>query len=497
MRGLEAPGAKHPLVRTPSLRLVPKWRGPDERQFLPAALEIIETPASPVGRSIALLIATAAATAVLWASVGQVNIITSAPGRVVPVGRSKVLQPFQAGIVQTIVVNDGEHVTAGQPLILLDPVFANADALRLKTDLHELELDRSRLEGLRAALGTANAPRLLDIPAGTTPLEAGVAFQQMQAQASDEIAKLDDIEEQIVEKQFEAGQALGAIAKIDADLPFLGQVAAMRTRLLDDKVGSKLDWLSSEEQLAETGPDLAVATAQEEAALAYVGVLKQQRAEAVAGYTERVTADLEQVDEKIDDNSQGLIKADQLVDLTVLRAPIAGTIQQLAVHTVGGVVSQGEPLLTVVPNDQNLIVEASIKNQDIGFVHTGQVAEIKIGAYDFTRFGTIKGTVMSITRDVVDQTPSQAPENDGYESGADPNGPGQGTAQNGLNTMSQEPEYVAHIALSATSIQTDQGSAAILPGMAVTADIKTGRRRIISFLLSPFAHQIDDAGKQR
>jgi hemolysin D len=497
MNGLQAPGRAGQLTKTPSLTLVSKRRGPDERQFLPAALEIIESPASPVGRAVALLIATAAATAILWASISQVDIITSASGRVVPIGRSKILQPFQPGIVETILVNDGDRVTAGQPLILLDPVFADADAMRLQQDLREVQIDRSRLEGLQAVLGSSNVPRLRDIPAGITTVELAEANMHMQAQASEEAARVGSIEEQVAEKQSEVEQAVAAIAKIQADLPFFQQVATMRSQLLKERVGSRLDWLTAEQQLAETGPDLAMAEAQRDAALADISDLQKRRVMAEADYGKGVMADLEQAIEKTDETSQDLIKAKQQVALTTLRAPIGGTIQQLEVHTIGGVVTQGQALLTIVPDYQRLIVEASIQNQDIGFVHTGQVAEIKVGAFDFTRFGTIKGTVTSITRDVVDQTPSQAPENDGYASGADTSAPVQSSVQAGFSAMPQAPEYVAHITLGATNIQTDQGLADILPGMAVTADIKTGRRRIIGLLLSPFAHQIENAGKQR
>jgi hemolysin D len=127
-------------ARLPRLTLVPKQRDAADRAFLPAALEIVETPASPAGRAIGLLIVLAAFTAIAWASIGQVDIVTTAPGRIVPMGRSKVVQPFQAGIVQSILVSDGERVTAGEPLILLDPVFVDADAARLAEDLREVEL---------------------------------------------------------------------------------------------------------------------------------------------------------------------------------------------------------------------------------------------------------------------------------------------------------------------------------------------------------------------
>jgi hemolysin D len=489
-----------PLASSPAklralLKLVPD--GADERAFLPAALEIIETPASPIGRAIGGVIIAAAVTAVLWACFSKIDIIVSAPGRIIPVGQTKIVQPFQAGIVQAINVADGDHVQAGQPLIILDPTSAQADARRVAQDLLSLELDRARLEGLRVVLNSGVQPVLVDIPAGASQDQVAATNAQMQAQALEEAGKIADLDQQIAEKQSEAAQAMANIAKVETDKPYLSQVAGMRTTLLHDEVGSRLDWLNAEQQLADTGPDAELAQAQQKAALASVAALQQQRAETQGEYAAGVLNDLEQAEQKIGESSQDLVKANQAVDLTTLRAPIAGTVQQLTVHTIGGILTPAEALLTIVPDSQQLMVEASIQNQDIGFVHVGQEAQVKIGAFDFTRFGAIKGTVVSISHDVVDQMPNQPPQDDGYGQGAEQTGQTQNGNQNGVNPPPQEPEYVAHIVLAQTDIVTDAGPVALQPGMAVTADVKTGRRRVISYLLSPFSHQIEEAGRER
>ncbi len=478
------------------LKLVPDSRGADERAFLPAALEIIETPASPAGRSIGWLIAAAAVTAVIWASVSKIDIIATAPGRIIPVGRTKILQPFQAGIVRAIEVADGDHVRAGQPLIILDPTSAKADAKRVEQDLMDLELDRARLEGLRAVLASDTPPILRDVPAGATPDEVEAANAQMQQQALEEAGKIADIDQQIAEKQSEVQQAAATIAKVQTDKPFLAQVAGMRTTLLHDEVGSKLDWLNAEQQLADTGPDIEQAQAQQKAAQASVAALQQQRAETQAEYATGVLNDLAQAEQKIGDSTQDLVKADQDVTLTTLRAPISGTVQQLMVHTIGGIVTPAQALLTIVPDNQQLMVEASIQNQDIGFVHVGQEAQVKIAAFDFTRYGAIKGKVMSISHDVEDQTPYQPPQDDGYTQVNSTFVPQQAQS-NSSATQRQAPEYVAHILLSRDELKTSQGMAQLEPGMAVTADIKTGRRRVIDFLLSPFTYRIEEAGHER
>jgi hemolysin D len=489
-----------PLASTPArlrslLKLVPD--GADERAFLPAALEIIETPASPVGRAIAGLIAAAAVTAVIWASLAKIDIIATAPGRIIPVGQTKIMQPFQAGIVQAIDVADGDHVVAGQALIILDPTSAEADARRVSQDLLSLELDRARLEGLRAVLASGAAPVLLDVPANATREEIDAANAQMQAQALEEAGKIADIDQQIAEKRSEAQQAVASIAKVETDKPYLSQVAGMRTTLLHDAVGSKLDWLTAQQQLADTGPEIAQAQAQQQAALASVAALQQQRAETQGEYATGIYDDLDQTDQKIGESSQDLVKAQQAVTLTTLRAPISGTVQQLMVHTIGGIVTPAQALLTIVPDDQQLMVEASIQNQDIGFVHVGQEAEVKIAAFDFTRYGAIRGKVVSISRDVVDQTPYQPPQNDGYSQGANQPDQAQSGKQDDAGNTQQGPEYVAHIMLGQTGVMTDAGEVPLEPGMAVTADVKTGRRRVISYPLSPFTHQIEEAGRER
>jgi hemolysin D len=129
-------------------------------------------------------------------------------------------------------------------------------------------------------------------------------------------------------------------------------------------------------------------------------------------------------------------------------------------------------------------------------VHVGQLVDIKVGAFDFTKYGDIRGIVKSISGDVFDPSPNLAPASDGYGNGAE-NADTGGTPPASAAAAPQEPEYLVYITLARTSIDTDAGLANLQPGMAVTADIKTGRRRVISYLLSPFQHKIDDAARER
>jgi hemolysin D len=167
---------------------------------------------------------------------------------------------------------------------------------------------------------------------------------------------------------------------------------------------------------------------------------------------------------------------------TTARQPIDGTVQQLVVHTVGGVVSPAQAVLVVVPDDAGLVVEAQVANKDVGFVHAGQAAEVKVEAFTFTRYGLIHGIVVGVSRDAV------------IDDRAGPTVRGKRMDSESEDTEEQNtsPNYTAHIELGQTELITENGPAKLEAGMMMTAEIKTGRRSVISYLLSPlqrYAHE--------
>jgi hemolysin D len=169
-----------------------------------------------------------------------------------------------------------------------------------------------------------------------------------------------------------------------------------------------------------------------------------------------------------------------------LTAPVDGVVQQLAIHTVGGIVTPAQALMVVVPSDSQLEIEAMVSNRDIGFVHAGQGAEIKIDTFNFTRYGLLHGRVLNVSEDAIvrerqERTNERAPgsENDSSE----PKG--------------QELSYSARISLDNTRMQIDDRIVNLSPGMAVTVEIKTGSRAILSYLLSPLLRASHDALRER
>lgn len=461
----------------------PLRRGRDELAFLPAALEIIETPASPVGRATAMTIVGATVFAIIWASIGKVDIVVTAQGRIEPIGNSKIVQPLQSGVVQSILAQDDQQVVAGQPLILLDPTNAQADKTRTGYDLLQAQLDQSRLAGLRDAWLTGRPPQLVNPPANAPQALLEATEAATQAQYAGQVAKLAALDQQIAQQQEKNGEAVATMDQLQATLGYSKEMAAVRDNAMKLGVGDKIDWISANQQLTQQQHQMPVVKMQEIEAISAQQALVAQRAQAVADYETSVLGDLVKANQQMDQDQQDLAKADEELRLDTLRAPIHGTVQELSVHTVGGVVTPAEELLVVVPDNPQLNAEVRIENRDMGFVHVGQTVQIKITAYDFTRYGTIPGTVIGISHDVEGAMPIDTPPSSGMNANQ-----GSGT-QSGIPTPAQQDaqagSYIARIAFNQTTIMTEHGAVALQPGMQLTADIKTGRRSVISYLLSP------------
>jgi hemolysin D len=473
------------VIRLP---FAPPRRSRDELEFLPAALEIIETPASPAGRAIAATIIGFIVVAILWATFSKIDIIATSEGRVIPSGRSKIIQPFETGVVRAIDVADGQAVLKGGILIELDPTEDEADETRLAYDLAQDRLDIARLDALLAS----KSDGFDGSGTGADQTAILVAKSEMQAQAADEAAKIASIDRQIASKEDEARETQATIAKLQDTLPLLVKQRDMRKALLARQLDLESTYLQIEQQVVENerGTD-----EQKQHVLSVretIASLKKQRSETDANYREQLLADLAKAETQAAEHAQEIAKAKERRDLRVLRSPVDGTVQQLAVHTIGGIVTPAEQLMVIVPKDTRLEIEANLANRDVGFVHKGQEVEVKIEAYTFTRYGLLHGKVMSISHDAV------APQNANFANDqSSSNGANNDPSKEESDNQSRMPSYVVHVALKETGIETEQGYMPLEPGMAVTAEIKTGQRSIISYLLSPLVRYKQEGLRER
>ena len=465
-----SPRVEGQLVPLP--RRVPDRRRRHELEFLPAAVEIIETPASPAGHLTMRIIIALVIAAVAWACLGKVDIIATASGRIIPSGKVKLVQPLEIGIVKAIHVTDGRRVSAGQVLIELDPTTNAADQRRIASDLLQAELDAAR----NTALISEN-PEAFVAPRDADDALVDAARNQLVAELAQHRAKLDGLDRQTAGKTAERNQAKATIAKLEAALPYIQERAQLYDKLRTNQYVSRVSVLQAEQALVEATNDLSITKYQLEGAEAAIAALRQARLEADAEFRHRALDDLAKARQKVAELQQEQVKAAQRTGQQILRAPVDGTVEQLAVHTVGGVVTPAQVLLVLVPNGSKLEIEATLANRDVGFVEAGQEVEVKIEAFTYTRYGLLHGLVESVSRDALRSERDQSTTS---ERPSDSHGP----TSNG-DAAQGESSYIARVSLNDTTIETEQGIRALEPGMAITAEIKTGQRRIISYLLSP------------
>jgi hemolysin D len=450
----------------------PHGRRGEELAFLPAALEIVETPPSPIGRTIGATIILLFCVALIWAWAGTIDMVASATGKIVPSGRTKVIQPFETGVVRSIRVQDGQAVKAGDVLIELDPTVNAADRDRLHDDLLAERLNIARLH---AALADGENPAAdFRPPADASAALVSAQRQLLHNQVAEYRSKIAALTRQEAQKEAEQGTIAATIHKLETMIPVIQQRVDIRKTLMDKELGSKITYFEILQQLVEQQENLSVHRSHLREVEAAAAAIRETRGQAEAEYRRTLSDELAKAEQKANGLRQDLIKAEQKTRLQVLTAPVDGVVQQLAIHTVGGVVTPAQALLVIVPSDSRMEIEAMVSNRDIGFVHAGQEAEIKIDTFNFTRYGLLHGQVLSVSQDAVVRDRKDRADDRGL-----------GTQNETSEPKGQELNYAARISLDRTRMQIDDRVANLSPGMAATVEIKTGSRTILSYLLSP------------
>lgn len=456
--------------------LVPAAAGPapaavrrsDEIDFLPAALEILERPPSPTARLFSLTIMGLFTAALAWSWFGHVDMVAVAQGRVVPSGRTKTVQPMEIGLVRAIHVEDGRTVKAGDLLIELDATATAAERDRLAAELLSVRTEVARLA---AALGDADPLASFAPPPGAPAALVQMHRQLLLSQLAEQRAKLSGVDRELARREADRATVLQTMAKLTATLPLIRERAEALRILSAQGTTSRFQYLQLQQDLVEHEQEVLVQKTRLTEVEAAMAAAAEQRRQAEAEFRRARYTELTAAGQKAADLTQELAKAEQRLTQTRLTAPVDGTVQQLAVHTVGGVVTPAQPVLVIVPEDSQLEVEAFIPNKDIGFVAVGQPVEVKIDTFTFTRYGLVPGRVASVSGDVVQRDDDKAEK--------------------------KETVYSARVALERTSLDIDGRSTALSPGMAVTAEIKTGQRRILDYLLSPLARHLQEALRER
>jgi hemolysin D len=461
----------------------PKPRDREELAFLPAALEIVETPPSPLGRAIGATLIGLFVLALAWSSLSHVDIVATAPGKIIPTGYSKVIQPFETGVVRAILVANGQNVNAGDVLIELDSTINEGEIVHLRSDLQSAQLDISRIH---AALSDTDDPlAAFQPPEGANPALVAIQRQFLLAQVTEHRAKIAALDGQRTQKEAELGTISATVDKLEAVIPTIEERVNIRKTL--NEYGNKLQYYEVLQQLTESQQERLVQKSHLKEARAAVAAIIETRGQTKAEFRRTLFSELTEAERKAAGLAADLSKAEQRTKLQQLTAPVSGIVQQLAVHTVGGVVTPAQSLMVIVPNDSSLEIEAMVSNHDVGFVHAGDEVEIKVDTFDFTRYGLLHGRVLSISSDAIVRDASADKASD---------------KQPGSNAASSEPKgqeltYAARISVDRMQMQVEDKKVNLSPGMAVTAEIKTGSRLIIGYLLSPLIKYKQESLRER
>ncbi|MBI3379044.1 MAG: HlyD family type I secretion periplasmic adaptor subunit [Nitrospirae bacterium] len=442
-----------------------------ECEFLPPALEIETTPPSPVRRALIWLIFTLTIAAFVWSYFGKVDEVAVARGKVIPDGRVKVIQPMEIGVIKAIHVQEGQMVKEGQLLIELDPTIKQADMESSAKALSIYQTDRERLiqelngEGQEPAKGERQKVKGEKQKTGNrAPL--AISLSPLQKQLKDaresEYKTREEALRLVIAQKESALQASEAILnKLEKTSAILIEQEAAYRKLYEKDFIARMELLEKQKEFHTTVNEFE---AQKKIVKQAIDSLEEAKKNLETLKKEREKALLTDIVEK-EKNIIAIegetVKAKKRYELEKLCSPVSGTVHGLASYTIGGVVTPAQPIVTVVPDGTPLVIEAMALNKDIGFLKTNQEAEIKLDTFPFQKYGTIKGRVVSISPDAFEDE-------------------------------KLGPVYKIKVEMEKLYIAVDGKKIHVSPGMAVSVEVKTNKRRIIEFFLSPIVKYADE-----
>ena len=435
-------------------------------EFLPAAEEIVETPAAPLGALVVWLVTLLLVVALAWSYFGRIDIVAVANGKISTEGSTKIIQPAISGVVTNINVHEGQRVKKGETLLALDKTTAEKDVATANQSLNAARVERDILRRLAVGGNTDEIINNADLPDETKAMLRQFASSQTALSAARQQAVNGTISNYQQQLQFNqqaknqletnAQNLKNRKAEIEKQLPNANPVDKLRLQNelsnIDQRITSADSAvLGQNQQLLQSQSALTQAQNQSQT----------QIAETNSAFNNQIIAS----EKRIIELENNLVKAKQILAQTTITAPVDGTVLSLTVKTIGGVVNAGQQLAQIVPEKVPLYVDAALDNQDVGFVKPGQRVVVKVATYPFQRYGYLEGTVENISPDAIQDD------------------------KKGLI-------YKAKIKLNDDK-SSKQNQLKLLPGMNISAEITTGQRRIIEFFLDPLMTKADESLKVR
>lgn len=425
----------------------------DKHEFTPLLVEIEDRPTSPLGRSLLWSILAFLVIALLWLFLATIDIVVSARGKIVPDGEIKTLQPVETGVIASIHIKEGQSVKKGEVLMEIDPSVTESDLSSKQQNLSLLELEINRLNALVNDRAFIPSPDCTDSAAIATQqmiyTSTAMAYDQQRQVIDEQIRQNNEATETAKADKSRLKQLLTSAKEHEARLKEVLDIIAKRE--YEDAKNQRVEY---QEQL--TMKEHAIAQSQ-----GRVRELTQQLRLITQEYRNKLLAELTQ-------KSKEATALRTEVQTSLFRhakqqiiAPVDGYVGKLLVHTVGGVVTPAEKLLTLIPKGVPLIIKATVLNQDIGFVTKEMEVAVKIDTFDFQKYGLIHGNVKHIADDAIEDE-------------------------------KLGPVYEIAITPSDTTLKGEGKTLSIHPGMSVTAELKVGKRRVVEFFIYPMIKYLDE-----
>jgi hemolysin D len=448
--------------------------------FAPGLLAIQERPPAPLPRAVLYAIVVLVALLLAWAFFGRLDVIASADGRLVPRTYLKIVQPADAGIVKEILVHEGQTVSAGQVLLRMDPQDAQADTNVLATALELKSLQLRRIDA-----------ELAGRPLKRSPSDPQELFERVNAQFEDHRRADGDAVGQarqgLRQAQEDLQAGLDTLEKLRKTNPLLKAQADSYAALGEEGYAAQVVVDEKKRAYVENDQDLRAQESKVASLEAAVEVANEQLREVTSKYRSDLQNEHVDAQGEYAKLQQEMIKQTHKAELLELRAPQAGVVKDLATHTVGTVVSAGTVLLSLVPENEPMMAEVTVRNEDVGFVHPEDAVELKLAAYPFQKYGMLHGEVVRLSPDASDTDSDDPRASDRQQIG-----------RNGESNFSGPAHgYRALIRLDHQTIQRGHLRLGLLAGMQVIAEIKEGRRSILEYLLSPVQKTIQESGHER
>lgn len=420
-------------------------------EFMPATLEVLDRPPAPFAHAMLIFIVVFAAFLIGWSWYAKMDIVVNGMGVVIPKGKVKVVQPLEPGIVTAIHVRDGQMVKAGDLLISMDNTDSANDINTIDNELSKSELTLLRL---RAQLSEDIA--LFTPAASTDPQTINLHHRLLKHSLLVQKERVDTLDLEIRRCIAEREALQSNVSRLTQSLPLSQEIYEKKKALAERKLIPGAELLQAQIEISDAQHNLLTAKSRLHEVAARFEQAKEEKILAKTEYRRDILDQLSKETNSWENLRHEQLKATNKHTHFQLKAPADGIVQQLAINTIGGVVTAAQPLMVIVPTDSGLEVEAKILNKDIGFITEDQEVSIKVTAYPFTRYGDLKGIIEWVARDaVIDK-----------ELG---------------------PSYPIRVAVSDYKLPNIiNGRQGVLsPGMTVTTDIKVGRRRVIQYFLGP------------